>query len=35
MNSKILSSAILGIDAYVVEVECHITGFWVSVFISG
>ncbi len=25
MNSKVLSSAILGIDAYVVEVECHMT----------
>ncbi|MBC8467065.1 MAG: hypothetical protein H8D58_00580 [Candidatus Marinimicrobia bacterium] len=25
MNSKVLSSAILGIDAYIVEVECHMT----------
>jgi magnesium chelatase family protein len=25
LNSKVLSSAILGIDAYIVEVECHMT----------
>ena len=26
MKSKVLSSAILGIDAYIVDVKCHITG---------
>ena len=34
MNSKVLSSAILGIDAYVVEVECHITGSKLPKFIT-
>ena len=34
MNSKILSSAILGIDAYVVEVECHITGSRLPKFVT-
>ena len=34
MNSKIISSAILGIDAYVVEVECHITGSRLPKFVT-
>jgi len=34
LNSKVLSSAILGIDAYVVEVECHITGSKLPKFIT-
>ena len=34
MNSKVLSSAILGIDAYVVEVECHITGSKLPKFVT-
>ena len=34
MNSKVLSSAILGIDAYVVEVECHLTGARIPRFVT-
>ena len=34
MNSKVLSSAILGIDAYVVEVECHLTGSRIPRFVT-
>ena len=34
MNSKVLSSAILGIDAYIVEVECHMTGTQLPKFIT-
>jgi len=34
LNSKVLSSAILGIDAYVVEVECHITGSRLPKFVT-
>ena len=34
MLAKVLSSAILGIDAYVVEVECHLTGSKLPKFIT-
>ena len=34
MNSKVLSSSILGIDAYIVEVECHITGSRLPKFVT-
>ena len=34
MNSKVLSSAILGIDAYVVAVECYLTGARIPRFIT-
>ena len=34
LNSKVLSNAILGIDAYIVEVECHITGSKLPNFIT-
>ncbi|MBT3180769.1 MAG: YifB family Mg chelatase-like AAA ATPase [Candidatus Marinimicrobia bacterium] len=34
MNSKVLSSAILGIDAYIVEVECHMTGARLPKFVT-
>lgn len=34
MNAKVLSSAILGIDAYIVEVECHMTGTQIPKFIT-
>jgi|TARA_B100001079_G_scaffold193159_1_gene166920 predicted ATPase with chaperone activity len=34
LNSKILSSAIPGIDAFIVEVECHITGSRLPKFVT-
>jgi magnesium chelatase family protein len=34
MLAKVLSSAILGIDAYIVEVECHITGSKLPKFVT-
>jgi len=34
LNSKVLSSAILGIDAYIVEVECHMTATQLPKFIT-
>jgi len=34
LNSKIISSAILGIDAYVIEVECHITESRLQKFVT-
>lgn len=34
MLSKVLSSAILGIDAYIVEVECHLTGSKLPKFVT-